>query len=230
MGFVHDEDGAVAVDWVVMTAALVGLGLAVATQVAGGMRETSVAIEAKLGSNHVMDLFDEIRVQDDFEDGRGDWTGGTVREIAGFGNLLALDRNNRSASMPVEVDGGHEYAVIEFDMIVADSWDDETGTISVGGVDLVGVEHAWRNPDGPRIQTFEGSDGTTVKLTRASADSGTWGGSGRTEHDDYTYRVSITKRNDGSDLTLGVGTNLSSSYTDEFFGIDNVEVRGTDRP
>jgi hypothetical protein len=230
MGFVENESGAVTVDWVVMTAALVGLGLAVTSVVAGGLQETSTAIEAELGSIQIVDLFDEIRVQDGFENGRGAWVGGAVREVAGFGNLLALDRSNRSASMPVEVDPRHEYAVVEFDMIVADSWDDETGTISVGGVDLVGVEHAWRNPDGPRIQTFEGSDGTTVKLTRASADSGTWGGSGRTEHDDYTYRVSITKRNDGSDLTLGVGTNLSSSYTDEFFGIDNVEVRGTDRP
>lgn len=34
--FVADEDGAVTVDWVVMTAALVGLCVAVLTSVAGG--------------------------------------------------------------------------------------------------------------------------------------------------------------------------------------------------
>ena len=34
--FVRDEDGAVTVDWVVLTAAIVGLGIAVLTSVSGG--------------------------------------------------------------------------------------------------------------------------------------------------------------------------------------------------
>ncbi len=34
--FKRDEDGAVTVDWVVLTAAIVGLGIAVLTSVSGG--------------------------------------------------------------------------------------------------------------------------------------------------------------------------------------------------
>ena len=37
--FRNDESGAVTVDWVVLTAAIVGLGIAVLTSVQGGMDE-----------------------------------------------------------------------------------------------------------------------------------------------------------------------------------------------
>ncbi|RMA44248.1 Flp family type IVb pilin [Rhodophyticola porphyridii] len=42
--FFADESGAVTVDWVVLTAALVGLGLAVISVVSGGMEELSTDI------------------------------------------------------------------------------------------------------------------------------------------------------------------------------------------
>jgi len=39
--FRNDESGAVTVDWVVLTAAIVGLGLVVMTTVSGGMKEAA---------------------------------------------------------------------------------------------------------------------------------------------------------------------------------------------
>jgi Flp pilus assembly pilin Flp len=45
--FRNDEDGAVTVDWVVLTAAIVGLGIAVLTSVGGG----TTALGNKLSSN-----------------------------------------------------------------------------------------------------------------------------------------------------------------------------------
>ncbi|MGC1260023.1 MAG: hypothetical protein WA873_05105 [Jannaschia helgolandensis] len=42
--FKNDESGAVTVDWVVLTAALVGLGLAVMGVVSGGIEELSTNI------------------------------------------------------------------------------------------------------------------------------------------------------------------------------------------
>ena len=43
--FRHDTDGAVTVDWVVLTAALVGLAVAVLTAIASGSKEISADIE-----------------------------------------------------------------------------------------------------------------------------------------------------------------------------------------
>lgn len=42
--FIKDEDGAVTVDWVVLTAAIVGLGVAVITSVGGGVTALSNTI------------------------------------------------------------------------------------------------------------------------------------------------------------------------------------------
>ena len=48
--FHADEDGAVTVDWVVLTAAIVGLGIAVLTSVSNGANEMANNIEAELGT------------------------------------------------------------------------------------------------------------------------------------------------------------------------------------
>ncbi|GKY89423.1 Flp family type IVb pilin [Sinisalibacter aestuarii] len=47
--FKNDESGAVTVDWVVLTAAIVGLGIAVLTSVGGGVTELAGAIGDEVG-------------------------------------------------------------------------------------------------------------------------------------------------------------------------------------
>jgi Flp pilus assembly pilin Flp len=54
--FRNDESGAVTVDWVVLTAALVALGLAVITVVAGGLNTASNAINADLNNANSVSL------------------------------------------------------------------------------------------------------------------------------------------------------------------------------
>ena len=46
--FSRDEDGAVTVDWVVLTAAIVGLGIAVLTSVSGGTTSLADKISSEL--------------------------------------------------------------------------------------------------------------------------------------------------------------------------------------
>ncbi|NKX44193.1 hypothetical protein [Roseicyclus persicicus] len=48
--FATSESGAVTVDWVVLTAALVGLGLAVMAVVSGGVQDLSGEVQAALGA------------------------------------------------------------------------------------------------------------------------------------------------------------------------------------
>jgi Flp pilus assembly pilin Flp len=48
--FKNDEAGAVTVDWVVLTAAIVGLGLVVMTTVSGGLRTAATGIVTDLGT------------------------------------------------------------------------------------------------------------------------------------------------------------------------------------
>jgi Flp pilus assembly pilin Flp len=49
--FLKDETGAVTVDWVVLTAAIVGLGLLVFTFIRPGVESLSEAIETEMGES-----------------------------------------------------------------------------------------------------------------------------------------------------------------------------------
>ena len=50
INFIKDEDGAVTVDWDVLTAAIVGLGIAVLTSVSGGTKSLAGKISSNLSS------------------------------------------------------------------------------------------------------------------------------------------------------------------------------------
>ncbi|WP_113911830.1 Flp family type IVb pilin [Roseovarius dicentrarchi] len=54
--FCADEDGAVTVDWVVLTAAVVGLGIAGVAAVQGGVTGLAETIEESLDDAEVVDL------------------------------------------------------------------------------------------------------------------------------------------------------------------------------
>ena len=55
--FRNDESGAVTVDWVVLTAAIVGLGLAVLATVRSGVGDLSGDIDSKLKEEHIITTF-----------------------------------------------------------------------------------------------------------------------------------------------------------------------------
>ena len=51
--FAKDEDGAVTVDWVVLTAAIVGLGIAVLTSVGGGTTTLAGKVSSHMATQSV---------------------------------------------------------------------------------------------------------------------------------------------------------------------------------
>ncbi len=55
--FANDESGAVTVDWVVLTAAIVGIGIAVMGSVSGGLSSLSGKIASQLSSQSVSTTF-----------------------------------------------------------------------------------------------------------------------------------------------------------------------------
>ncbi|NHQ75659.1 hypothetical protein HAT86_14465 [Roseovarius gahaiensis] len=57
--FLNEEDGAVTVDWVVLTAAVVGLGVAGVAAVQGGVDSLAGKIETEVGGAGVVNLSGE---------------------------------------------------------------------------------------------------------------------------------------------------------------------------
>ena len=52
--FIQDDAGAITVDWVVLTAAMVGLGIGVITTVTAGATDQATGLGANLGSITVL--------------------------------------------------------------------------------------------------------------------------------------------------------------------------------
>lgn len=55
--FIKAEDGAVTVDWVVLTAAIVGLGIAVMASVSNGLEDLSGDIDTQLSAQNITTTF-----------------------------------------------------------------------------------------------------------------------------------------------------------------------------
>ena len=55
--FCRDEDGAVTVDWVVLTAAIVGLGIATLAAVSSGVQDLSQDISSQLKVEQIKTTF-----------------------------------------------------------------------------------------------------------------------------------------------------------------------------
>ncbi|MEM8824180.1 MAG: hypothetical protein AAGF30_11260, partial [Pseudomonadota bacterium] len=186
-------------------------------------------VDETLRGMHIMTAFDRVFSENDFTDGdRGDWIGGIVTEIEGFGEVLALSKKSKMASLPIDIGDDHPYATVEFDLIFGDSWDGEQGEVALNGTTLLVGTHAWRQGE-PDIKVVEGPNNTSITLTRTSTDTGAQGNRGwRANNTDYTYRVQVTAENQ-SDLVLEASTTLNQRVTDEFLGIDNVQVGGANQ-
>lgn len=61
--FLRDTSGAVTVDWVVLSAATLGLGLAVTNVVATALRDLSLDVQAQLETDHLIRSFADFREQ-----------------------------------------------------------------------------------------------------------------------------------------------------------------------
>lgn len=54
--FRRDEDGAITVDWVVLTAAIIGLAIALLALIAAGATDTSDGLGAHLSTQQIMNF------------------------------------------------------------------------------------------------------------------------------------------------------------------------------
>jgi hypothetical protein len=79
--FIQDEQGAITVDWVVLSAGIVGIGIAVTTLISGGIEALSgETAGAMTGFGDGQSFADPVStlLSNDFSGGLGGFIGGTV--------------------------------------------------------------------------------------------------------------------------------------------------------
>lgn len=146
--FWEDESGAIAVDWVVLTGSLVGLGVATMAVVSGGVEDLSRDIAGQLRSDDWSMFNNGLIELSNFDFSGGDaagWIGGQVMDMGGqIGELLVIGPQ-AGAAFSLEVPEGTEMAYMAFDLVAGDSldnglrWGVDTATLMINNVPV-----AWR--------------------------------------------------------------------------------------
>jgi hypothetical protein len=217
--FLNDEAGAVTVDWVVLTAALVGLGLAVSGVVGGGLQETSNSINSALmRDNIILTSFARVTApfSTGFDDGADGWTGGRMVTLAGFGEVYQIGPRGE-AELSLAVPRGASRATIAFDLIGADDLSGESATITINGQTVA----VYTDDHGRITRTESDIPGITVSVAQLYDNRAV--GSGNHGHDSRaTYTITID--NPGTDLRLGVASSSGQPISEEFFALDDVSV------
>lgn len=217
--FFAEDRGAVTVDWVVLTAALVAVGLATAGVVASGINDLSNATADELSGTEITTRFPTISTlfEGDFSNGLGAFLGGTATSLAGFGDVLQLGAGE-TAELTVSVPPGAETATFSFDLIAGDDLDGgDTATIMINGqaVSLYEDNHGNVSVGG------NAPSGITVEVDHQSLNANL--GAGAHGHDSVsTYTVTVD--NPGTNVTLGVNSGADEGVSNEFFALDNVNV------
>jgi hypothetical protein len=215
--FIESEDGAITVDWTVLTGTLVGLGLAVVAVVSSGMEDLSTDI-----SDTLTDIFTDVLYSNGFQTGAAGWLNGVVSND-GFGAVLGLYGGTGGAETvqsTFDIPEGTEVASFTFDMIAIDSWDNEELIVFVDGEPAASLSFQ-HSTDGVTGQWVSDNPNYTFSVTSA----------GTREHGGYdagwTDQVASAQldvANPGETVTLGFGSTLNQEIGDESFAIDNVTL------
>jgi len=222
--FFREETGAVTVDWVVLTAAVVGLGLATTAVVSAGVGDLSNGIADNVANVSVQERFSRLARAMGFENGSGTWLGGTVSYDDAYGHTLrGGGGSGQQAQNTFSLSGDSDYAVLSFDMHAIDSWDGETFDIYVDNALVASASFQFSQDGATGTWASDNPDYTfAMEATTPRAQSGY-----STEWTDQSYRMQVTVANPGNEVTLGFGSSLDQGIEDESWAVDNVSVTET---
>lgn len=238
--FCIEETGAVTVDWTLLTAAVVGLGMAGSAVVIMGADDISHDIAIQTSGQSVLvafsNTYQNVSYSDDFEDGQA--LGWNVTQTnnteASLGGILGRFGGTGGAQMvhkTWDLDPNAGFAVIEFDLHAIDTWDLEAMSIFLN--DALASQRTFSTHDGDleRQQIIDSSQ-ANVSITygpHSSAENG-YSVRGDVVSHDETVSVRIEVSDPGSSLKLGFGSTLDQSLNDESWAIDNMRVTSTNDP
>ena len=223
--FLASDSGAVTVDWTLLSAGLVGMGLATTTLVSGGAEDGARDIDGALRGARIFSGFTETLMAMTFTGGAlGGWVGGEVRNFGGqMGEALFIPQA-RTATLSFDVPEGAQEATMALTLYGGDTLDGENAVISVNGTPVVIATgtHGRMSVQIPRV------DGTfaTAEVVVERVNLGTSPGSRYPNATDSKALVSIRVDAPPETLTLGVRSVNSHGHngTDEFWAIDDVAV------
>jgi hypothetical protein len=215
--FIEDETGAITVDWVVLSAGIVGLGLAVIALISAGVEDLAGDTSDQMSGFEIRTQFADAvasLLSNDFSGGLGGFVGGSVANIVGFGEVLQLGPGEMTQAT-FAVPEGASTATLTFDMLGIDDLSGEAASIMINGQEV-----AFYADNHGNITTEDmGVPGVTVSVNQQYTNDPM--GSGSHGHDSRaTYTITI--ENPGETVTFGVASETGQPISEEFYAIDDV--------
>lgn len=225
--FILSEAGAVTTDYVMLSASVVGMGIAVVNSTSMGVETLANDINAALTGEIVNASFARASYFDDFDSGAGFWVGGEWDDSdEAYGGILGPYGGTGGAeavTRTYDLMSGYDTAVVEFDLHAIDSWDNEDFIVFIDGTPVSSHNFRWEEdgatggwttaeagyavsiePDGPRQHTGYNTDWT-----------------------DQSYSVRVEVTDPGRSISVGFGSTLDQNIGDESWAVDNVGVTST---
>jgi len=252
--FLVDDTAAVSVDYVVLTGAMTGLGVAVMAVVSGGVADLSGDIAGQMIGMSVPGVIFDSEQFYNFENGFGDWTVLVdAHEDPVLNGVLGpfYDQSGNPVVVNTfEFEDGTEYAVVEFTLTAVGRWeahDDMRFFVNGEMIDATRLRNG-------NIQSIFSDDsdeteiayqfierrnfGSDVVEERIDIANSTVANGATTTRDtirsnvdrEAEYTVQVVVRNPGTEMELGLGRNGSSPYPGEAWAVDDflVESANTD--
>lgn len=246
--YLQDESGAVTVDWVTLTAATVGLGIAAASAVSMGVRSLGTDVQESLSGASVARLYDFMGTSFTlasigFEDGNTEgWSSDRIGFTDALGHFLGPFAGSEGAvEYAVRLPSDTVRAVIEFDLLTLDSWD---GWNHGGGNDVAaggrgdgvaflidGQEIHYSGMTVGTAQFPTGSfevDGTTYNVTMVNQRTGQFTDANMSANSawpDGVWRVQVVAENPPPQgFNFGLNATTNQHVRDESMGIDNFSI------
>ncbi|MEM9755098.1 MAG: hypothetical protein AAF914_03845 [Pseudomonadota bacterium] len=220
--FIADQSGAVTVDWVVLSSALMGLGIAVTAVIAPGVQAVSSETSDSLSGVSIVTRFAQATGLDDFENGLGNWIGGLLDYNDTYGNTMRMGGTGglEGAQATYELDPDADYATMTFDFHAIDSWDGEDFIIFADGEAVATASFVFWD-DGAHGSWVSDNPDVSFSMSQTTSRAHVGHDPGYT---DQSYQMEVTVANPGPEITFGFGSTLNQEYDDESFAVDNIQV------
>lgn len=215
--FIDDESGAVTVDWVIMSAGMVGMAIAVVALVSGGIEDLSSDAANEMSGFEIRTTFASAAtalLSNDFSGGLGGFVGGTVASVIGFGEVLQLGPGETTQAT-FAVPPGASTATITFDMLGIDALSGESASVMINGQ----VVALYSDNHGNITTTDLSGAGISVSVNQQYSNDPMGGG---THGSDSRATYTITVANPGETVTFGVRSDTGQPISEEFYAIDDV--------
>lgn len=239
MCFLKSDSGAVTVDWVVLSAATVGLGVGAVTVVRSGQDGLAGDIASSLSGAAValMGTANARAMTFDAGDFSG-WSSSRQGYSTALGYFLGpFAGSDEAVTHQVVLPEGATEATVTFDLLLLDSWDGigpvsdfaQGGRGDGIGFEINGVEIGYSWMTIGSAGTPSGSmeiNGTTYSYTMNRVETGDLYRVGTPlEWGDARWSVTVTATNPPSDgFSFGINSTANQPANDESFGIDNYRV------